>query len=318
MKILVTGSAGFIGFHTSQALLKRGDEVIGVDNFNDYYDPQLKRDRNAILEKFANFKLSEIDFSDLASLEQVFKNEKIDKICHLGAQAGVRYSITNPFVYQETNLKGTLNLLEMARHYQIKDFIFASSSSVYGGNTKVPFSETDAVDHPISLYAATKRANELMAYTYHHLYGLNCTGLRFFTVYGPWGRPDMALFKFTRLIAQNQPIEIYNNGRHSRDFTYIDDIVDGVVKSLDKAYPYEVINLGNNQPVELMYFIECIEKALGKKAQKQMLSLQQGDVEKTYANISKAKKLLDYQPKTDIQSGIKKFVSWYQDYYKNK
>lgn len=314
--ILVTGSAGFIGFHAVKKLLDRGDHVIGIDNFNDYYDPQLKEDRNKILEKYRNFKLYRIDFSDYKKLEQVFKKEKINKICHLGAQAGVRYSITHPFVYEETNLKGTLNLLEMARNYKIKDFIFASSSSVYGNNKKIPFSETDPVDTPISLYAATKKADELMAYTYHHLYGLNCTGLRFFTVYGPWGRPDMALFKFTRLIEQNKPIKIFNNGKHSRDFTYIDDIVQGVISALDKAHAYEIINLGNNRPTDLLYFVKLIEKELGKKAKRKMLPLQAGDVEKTYADIKKAKKFLKFQPKTKIEDGVKKFINWYSKYYK--
>lgn len=315
MKVLVTGSAGFIGFHTAKKLLERGDTVIGIDNFNDYYDPKLKEDRNKILEKYKKFKLYRIDFSDYKRLEKVFKKEKINKICHLGAQTGVRFSLTHPFAYEESNVKGMLNLLEMARHYKIKDFIFASSSSVYGNSKKLPFCETDPVDTPISLYAATKKAGELIAYTYHHLYGLNCTGLRFFTVYGPWGRPDMALFKFTRLIAQNKPIEIYNKGKHSRDFTYIDDIIAGVVSALDKSYPYEIINLGNNKPIDLLYFVSLIEKAFNKKATKKMLSLQAGDVEKTYADIRKAKKLLGFNPKTKIESGVTKFIDWYKKYY---
>jgi UDP-glucuronate 4-epimerase len=314
LNILVTGSAGFIGFHTAKKLLDRGDKVIGVDNFNDYYDPKLKEDRNKILEKYKNFKLYRINFADYKKLEKVFQKEKINKICHLGAQAGVRYSISHPFVYEESNIKGMLNLLELARHYRVKDFIFASSSSVYGNNKKVPFSEKNSVDKPISLYAASKKADELMAYTYHHLYGLNCTGLRFFTVYGPWGRPDMAYYKFTSLIEQNKPIEIYNNGNHSRDFTYIDDIVDGVIKSLDKSYSYEIINLGNNKPTELLYFIKLIEKQLGKKAKRKMLPMQAGDVEKTYADIKKAKKLLGFKPKIKIEKGIINFINWYNLY----
>lgn len=315
LKILVTGSAGFIGFHTAKKLLDRGDYVIGIDNFNNYYDPNLKEDRNKILKKYKNFKLYRIDFSDIKKLEKVFKKEKIDKICHLGAQAGVRYSLKQPEAYIKSNIVGMANILEMARKYKVKDFIFASSSSVYGNNKKVPFSEKDNVDKPISLYAATKKANELMAYTYHHLYGLNCTGLRFFTVYGPWGRPDMALFKFTRLIAQNKLIEIYNKGKHSRDFTYIDDIVDGVISALNKAYPYEIINLGNNSPTNLLYFIKLIEKELGKKAKRKILPIQLGDVEKTSASITKAKKLLKFNPSIKIEKGIKRFINWYKEQY---
>ncbi|MFH0818680.1 MAG: GDP-mannose 4,6-dehydratase [Patescibacteria group bacterium] len=316
MNILITGSAGFIGFHTAKKLLERGDNVIGIDNFNDYYDVSLKEARNKILETFPNFKLYRLDFSDLKRLEQVFKSEKIEKICHLGAQAGVRYSLENPHAYEITNISGTLNLLEMARNYKIKDFVFASSSSVYGDNKKVPFSESDNVDNPISIYAATKKADELMAYTYHHLYGLNCTGLRFFTVYGPWGRPDMALFKFIKLITAGKEIPVYGNGQHKRDFTYIEDIISGVLSAIDNPFGYEIINLGNNQPITLKYFIEIIEKELNQKASKKMLPKQPGDVDETYADIIKAKKLLNYEPKTSIEDGVKKFIEWYKEYYK--
>jgi len=315
MRILITGSAGFIGFHTAKKLLDRGDIVIGIDNFNDYYDPQLKEDRNKILEKYKNFKLYRIDFCDYKKLEKIFKANKIDKICHLGAQAGVRYSLEHPEVYIQSNIVGMMNLLEMARHYKIKDFIFASSSSVYGNNKKVPFAETDRVDEPISLYAATKKAGELIAYTYHHLYGLNCTGLRFFTCYGPWGRPDMAYFKFTKAILAKKPIELYNNGRHSRDFTYIDDIVSGIVNAINKPLSYEIINLGNNKPVELKYFITLIEKELGTKANKKNIAYQPGDVKETWSDISKAKKHLNFSPKINIKDGMRKFINWYRDYY---
>lgn len=315
LNILVTGSAGFIGFHTAKSLLDRGDHVIGIDNFNDYYDPKLKEDRNKILKKYKNYKLYRINFCDNKKLEKIFKENKIHKICHLGAQAGVRYSIEHPDVYIQTNIVGMMNLLEMARHYKIKDFIFASSSSVYGNNKKLPFSESDSVDTPISLYAATKKADELMAYTYHHLYGLNCTGLRFFTVYGPWGRPDMAYFKFTKAILAKKQIELYNHGRHSRDFTYIDDIINGIMNAIDKPFAYEIINLGNNKIVELQYFISLIEKELGKKARKKMASQQLGDVKTTYADVKKAKKILNYHPETNIEEGIANFIKWYKDYY---
>ena len=315
MTIIVTGSAGFIGFHTAKKLLEHGHNVIGIDNFNDYYDVQIKEDRNKILEENKNFKLYRVDLGDEEAIKRLFEKEKIDKICHLGAQAGVRYSIENPQAYENANIKGTLNLLEAARHNNIKDFIFASSSSVYGNQEKVPFSETDNIDYPISFYAATKKANELMAYTYHHLYGLNCVGFRFFTVYGPWGRPDMALFKFTKLILEDKPIPVFNAGKHSRDFTYIDDIVNSFITAIENPFSYEIINLGNNTPVELLDYIATIEKAIGKKAKKEMLPLQDGDVEKTYADIEKAQKLLNYNPKTDINIGIKNFVDWYREYY---
>ncbi|MFH1457019.1 MAG: NAD-dependent epimerase [Patescibacteria group bacterium] len=312
MKILITGSAGFIGFHTAKKLLEQNHQVVGIDNFNDYYDPNLKKERNKILEEFKNFKLYKIDFSDYKKTEEIFKKEKIDKICHLGAQAGVRYSIENPQVYIDSNIQGTFNIFELARQYKIKDIVFASSSSIYGNNKKVPFSEIDKVDNPISLYAATKKSSELIAHTYHHLYGLNCTGLRFFTVYGPWGRPDMAYFLFSKAIDQNKAIKVFNHGKLERDFTYIDDIVEGIVKALKNPFGYEIINLGNNKPVKLGYFIECIEKELGKKAKKEMMPMQPGDVKRTYANISKAKKLLNWEPKTNIEQGLKQFINWYK------
>ncbi|MBU0732194.1 NAD-dependent epimerase [Patescibacteria group bacterium] len=316
MNVLVTGGAGFIGFYISKVLLERGDNVAGLDNFNDYYDPSLKEDRIKLLEKNTNYKIYRTDFSNYDELEEIFKNERIDKICHLGAQAGVRYSLENPHAYEKSNLAGTLNIFEAARHFEVKDVVYASSSSVYGMNKKIPFSETDNVDNPISLYAATKKANELMAYTYHHLYGINMTGLRFFTVYGPMGRPDMAYFSFTKDILSGKTIKVFNNGDLRRDFTYIDDIVAGVIKCIDNPFPYEIINLGNNKPVALLDFIQTIEKELGQEAKKEMLPMQPGDVLETYANIDKAKKLLGYDPKTDIQSGINKFISWYKEYYK--
>jgi UDP-glucuronate 4-epimerase len=317
MKILVTGSAGFIGFHTAKKLLERGDRVIGIDNFNNYYDPKLKEARNRILKKYKKYKLYRLDFSDYKKLEKVFKKEKIDKICHLGAQTGVRYSLEHPEAYERANIQGTLNLLEMARLYKIKHFIFASSSSIYGNNKKVPFSESDRTDNPISLYAATKKACELMAYTYHNLYGINCTGLRFFTVYGPWGRPDMALFKFAKLICANKSIPIFNKGNHSRDFTYVDDIISGVIKAIDKPFKYEIINLGNSKPVSLNYIISRLEKELGKKAKRKLLPLQAGDVNKTCADIHKARKLLNFQPKINIERGVKIFVDWFNQYHNN-
>ena len=317
MTILITGLAGFIGSNTAKKLLERGDNIIGIDNFNDYYDPTLKEKRISDFLAGHDFKLYRIDIADKKSLKQVFEENKIDKICHLAAQAGVRYSLTNPDIYLHSNIIGTTNLLELAKDYKIKDFVFASSSSVYGGNKNFPFSETDNVDHPISLYAATKKSNELQAHVYHHLYGLNCFGLRFFTVYGPWGRPDMALFKFTKAIIAGETIDVFNNGRHKRDFTYIDDIVDGILASLDKCSGYEIFNLGNNQPVELEHFISLIENKLGKKAIKNYLPLQIGDVPETYANIDKAKKILGYESRNSIEDGIEKFLIWYKQYYKN-
>jgi len=314
MKILVTGGAGFIGFHAAKALLERGDEVVIVDNFNDYYDPKLKHDRINQIEKNKNLKIYKVDISNYKELEKIFKRYKFKKICHLAAQAGVRYSLKDPFRYEMWNNLGTLNLLELARKYRIKDFVFASSSSVYGGNKKIPFSEKHNVDKPISFYAATKKSNELYAYVYHHLYGLNCTGLRFFTVYGPWGRPDMAMFKFIKSILANKSIDVYNYGKMKRDFTYISDVIQGVLAALDNPFPYEIFNLGNNKPVRLNKLIKIIEKLLGKKAKRKLMPIQPGDVPITYANISKAKKLLGYKPKTKIKEGVKNFIEWYQTY----
>jgi len=315
MKILVTGAAGFIGFHVAQALLERGDEVVGFDNLNDYYDPALKEGRLKILEPYEGFTFIKADLADLPSVEKVFEDHKIDKICHLAAQAGVRYSLTHPHAYVQSNLVGFVNLIDTAHRAGVKDFIYASSSSVYGKNKKVPFSVEDNVDHPISLYAATKKSNELIAHVYHHLYGMNCTGLRVFTVYGPYGRPDMALFLFTKAILEDKPIQVFNHGKMRRDFTYIDDIVAGVLASLDKAHPYEVFNLGNNNTVELEYFISCIENELGKKAQRENLPMQPGDVEATYADIDRSREKLGFEPTTSIEEGIKKFVHWYRAFY---
>ncbi len=304
--ILVTGGAGFIGFHVAKELFKKGKQVVIVDNFNDYYDIKLKRDRVDQLDN--EIKIYEGDISDIEFMRDVFKAHKIDKICHLAAQAGVRYSIENPFVYQKSNSLGQVVLLELCKEFNIKYFIFASSSSVYGNNKKVPFSEEDSVDNPISLYAATKKSNELYAHVYHNLYGINCFGLRFFTVYGPWGRPDMAYFSFTKKIIDGKTIDVYNNGDLERDFTYVDDIVEGVIKSIDVCSGFEIINLGNNQPIKLMDFIETLEEEIGIKANKNKVGMQKGDVEKTFADISKAEKLLDFNPKTKSLNGIKNII----------
>ncbi len=317
-KILVTGGAGFIGSHIIKKLMDRGDGVVCVDDFNDYYDPSLKRDRISKFLKDYSFPVEIVDIANFTMLKKVFQKNKFDAICHLAARAGVRYSIDNPYIYQKTNVEGTLNMLDLAKEFGIKNFIFASSSSVYGGNKKIPFSETDTVDHPISMYAATKKATEVMAHVYHHLYQMNCTGLRFFTVYGPWGRPDMALFKFTKSILANKPIDVFNHGDHHRDFTYIDDIVRGVVAAIDKSYPYEIINLGNSRTESLTDFIATIEKCLGIKAKKNMLPMQKGDVHKTHADTTKAKKLLGFQPTTNIDVGIRNFINWYKEYYGNE
>jgi len=314
--VLVTGSAGFIGFHVSQALLKRGDAVIGVDNFNDYYDQRLKEDRNAILEEHKNYTLFRSDIRDKNTLESIFRRNGIDIICHLAAQAGARYSLKHPGEYIQSNIEGTVNMLEAARTHTIKDVVYASSSSVYGSNP-IPWNEDQAVDHPLNPYGASKRAIELLAYTYHHLYGLNMTGLRFFTVYGPWGRPDMAYFKWADLITHNKPIDVYNNGKMKRDFTYIDDIISGVLAAIDNPKPYELYNLGNSHCEELGRFIELIEGYLGKKAEKNLMPMQPGDFLESYADTAKAKKNLAFEAKVGIDEGLKKFVDWYKEYYKH-
>ncbi len=333
MKILVTGTAGFIGSHLAHALLARGDEVIGIDNVNDYYEVSLKEARLARLKTNPGFTEARIALEDRDSINQIFAGHSPQRVVNLAAQAGVRYSLINPQAYIDANLVGFCNILEACRHSKVEHLVYASSSSVYGANTSMPFSVHDNVDHPVSLYAASKKANELMAHTYSHLFGLPTTGLRFFTVYGPWGRPDMALFMFTKNILEGKPIDVFNFGQHKRDFTYIDDIVEGVVRTLDHVAepnpdwngdnpdsgtskaPYRLYNIGNNQPVELMRFIEVLEKNLGKTADKNFLPMQQGDVPATYANVDDLMRDVGYAPKTPIETGIARFVEWYKDYY---
>ena len=312
---LVTGAAGFIGFHVSRALLERGDRVLGLDNLNDYYDVSLKEARLRLLQEHERFIFYKEDLANREGLTKLFRQNTIQVVCNMAAQAGVRYSLVNPFAYQSSNLEGFLNIIHLSQEHQVENFVYASSSSVYGNNKKVPFSVQDRVDNPISLYAATKKANELIAHTYSHLYGLPCSGLRLFTVYGPWGRPDMALFIFTKAISRNQPIQVYNFGKMRRDFTYIDDIVRGVLASMDRPVPYAIYNLGNSRAVDLLYFIECIEKELGKKAEKKMLPMQPGDVVETYADISESERDLGFQPTTRIEEGIASFISWYRSFY---
>jgi UDP-glucuronate 4-epimerase len=312
---LVTGAAGFIGFHVSRALLERGDRVLGLDNLNDYYDVSLKEARLRLLQDNEQFTFYPEDLANREGLTKVFKQNRIQVVCNMAAQAGVRYSLVNPFAYQSSNLQGFLNIIHLSQEHQVENFVYASSSSVYGNNKKVPFSVQDRVDKPISLYAATKKANELIAHTYSHLYSLPCSGLRLFTVYGPWGRPDMALFIFTEAITKNQPIEVYNFGKMRRDFTYIDDIVQGVLASMDRPVPYAIYNLGNSRTVDLLYFIECIEKEIGRKAEKKMLPMQPGDVVETYADISESERDLGFQPTTRIEEGIASFISWYRSFY---
>jgi UDP-glucuronate 4-epimerase len=334
MKILLTGAAGFIGSTTTLKLLARGDTVVGLDNLNDYYEVQLKLDRLARLKPHPNFRFVQMDVADREGMARLFAEEKFDRVIHLAAQAGVRYSLVNPHAYIDSNIVGFTNVLEGCRHTKVQHLVYASSSSVYGGNTKMPFSEHDSVDHPVSLYAASKKANELMAHTYSHLFGLPTTGLRFFTVYGPWGRPDMALFLFTKAILEGRPIDVFNHGNMQRDFTYVDDIVEGVVRVLDRvaapnpAYtsdtpdpgtsnaPYRVFNIGNHNPVPLMDFIAAIESALGQVAQKNLLPLQDGDVPATYADVDSLSEWVGFVPKTDIRTGIGRFVEWYRGYYK--
>jgi UDP-glucuronate 4-epimerase len=315
MNILVTGSAGFIGFNVSRALLERGGHVIGIDNFNDYYDSSLKEARNKILERYANYKLYRTDIREQDDLLNIFSQNKIDSICHIAAQASVRYSLKHPQEYAEVNVKGTINVLEAARQTGVKNVVYASTSAVYGTNP-VPWSENQNIDNQISVYGASKKACELTAHVYHHLYGINMTGLRFFTVYGPWGRPDMALFLFTKAILAGEPIDVYNYGKMKRDFTYIDDIVAGVLAALDKPKPYEIYNLGNSHPEELSRFIDVIEKNLNKKTRRNLLPIQPGDIPQTFADIAKARRDLGFAPKTGIEQGITKFITWYKEYYK--
>ena len=313
--ILVTGSAGFIGFHLSKYLLDNYEDVkaIGIDNLNNYYNPLLKEKRNEILKNYENYEFIKLDFSDWDGLVENLKDKDIDLIVHLGAQAGVRYSLQNPWAYIKSNDMGTLNIFEFARRFDIEKVVYASSSSVYGGNEKIPFSEDDRVDKPISLYAATKRANELMAYTYHHLYGIKMIGLRFFTVYGEYGRPDMAFWKFTKHILLEKPIDVYNYGKMARDFTYVSDIVNGILASIEKDFDYEIFNLGNDNPIELEYAISLIEKYTGKKAIKNYMPIQPGDVERTWADLTKSRKLLGYEPKVPIEEGLRRFVNWFKE-----
>lgn len=333
MKVLVTGAAGFIGFHLAQRLIERGDEVVGLDNLNDYYDVNLKKARLKILRELKGFSFHELDLANRAGIEELFRAEKFDRVAHLAAQAGVRYSIQNPHVYIDSNLTGFLHILEGCRHHKIQHLVYASTSSVYGANTVMPFSVHQVVDHPLSLYAATKRANELMAHTYAHLYRLPVTGLRFFTVYGPWGRPDMALFLFTKAILQGKPIDIFNNGKMKRDFTFVDDIVEGVMRTLDRtatvdpswdsadpdsassSAPYRLYNIGNSQPVELLDFVAAIEEALGMQAIKNLMPMQAGDVPATYADVADLERDVGFKPATGIKEGVKKFVDWYRIYY---
>lgn len=334
MKFLVTGAAGFIGFHTSRILLGRGDTVVGLDNLNDYYDVTLKQARLKILQDHANFRFVKLDLADRPAMTALFKDEKFERVINLAAQAGVRYSIQNPLAYIDSNVVGFANILEGCRHNGVQHLVYASTSSVYGANTKMPFSVHQNVDHPLSFYAATKKANELMAHTYAHLYQLPVTGLRFFTVYGPWGRPDMALFLFTKNILEGKPIDVFNYGNHRRDFTYVGDIANGVVRAADRIAtgnadwdsdapdpgtskgPYRLYNIGNNQPVELMRYIELIEQYLGKKAQKNLLPLQAGDVPDTSADVEDLVRDVGYRPATPVEEGIRKFVEWYREYYK--
>jgi UDP-glucuronate 4-epimerase len=333
MKLLVTGAAGFIGFHTAKRLLERGDTVVGLDNLNDYYDVGLKEARLAELGRFGRFSFVKLDLADRVGMERLFASELFERVVHLGAQAGVRHSIDHPFAYIDSNIAGTLTVLEGCRHNDVEHLVYASTSSVYGANTRMPFSVHHNVDHPMSLYAATKKSNELMAHTYASLYGLPVTGLRFFTVYGPFGRPDMALFSFTRNILAGKPIDVFNYGNHKRDFTYIDDIVTGVVGALDRIAapdpgwssvdpdpatsraPYRLYNIGNQKPVELLRYIEVLEQCLGRKAEKNLLPMQLGDVPDTWADVEDLVADVGYRPDTPIEVGVRRFVDWYVDYY---
>jgi UDP-glucuronate 4-epimerase len=333
MKILVTGAAGFIGMHTALRLLARGDEVVGVDNLNDYYDVRLKQARLAQLQGKPGFRFHQLAVEDREGMERLFREERPQRVIHLAAQAGVRYSLLNPHAYVDANLQGFMNILEGCRHQQVEHLAYASSSSVYGGNTALPFSEHDNIDHPVSLYAATKKANELMAHTYSHLFRLPTTGLRFFTVYGPWGRPDMALFLFTRAILEGRPIEVFNHGQMVRDFTFVDDIVEGVLRVLDKPAtaaatfdpanpdpatsnaPYRVFNIGNSQPTPLMDYIHALERAMGKEAKKNFLPMQPGDVPATSADTSELERWVGFKPGTPVEVGVRRFYAWYREYH---
>lgn len=334
IRFLVTGAAGFIGYHVAKKLLDRGDSVVGLDNLNDYYSVQLKQDRLARLLPSAHFQFQRLDVADQRTMAQLFAEHQPEVVIHLAAQAGVRYSLENPRAYVDSNVVGFLNILEGCRAVRARHLVYASSSSVYGANTRMPFSEHDAVDHPVSLYAATKKANELMAHTYAHLFGLPCTGLRFFTVYGPWGRPDMALFLFTQAILKGEAIQVFNSGNMRRDFTYIDDIVEGVVRSADKpatadpgwnsdtpdpatsSAPYRLYNIGNNQPVELLRLIAALETSLGRRAVKSLQPMQPGDVPATYADVSELAHDVGFRPATPIETGVAQFVQWYRNYYR--
>jgi UDP-glucuronate 4-epimerase len=333
MKVLLTGAAGFIGMATALQLLARGDEVVGIDNLNDYYDVNLKLARLQRLQPHPKFRFAQLDIADRDGMQALFATGGFERVVHLAAQAGVRYSLLNPHAYADSNLVGFMNVLEGCRHARVQHLVYASSSSVYGGNVRMPFSESEGVDHPVSLYAATKKANELMAHTYSHLYGLPTTGLRFFTVYGPWGRPDMALFLFTRAILENRPIDVFNQGRMRRDFTYVDDIVEGVVRVLDRPAaphgafdpaqpdpgrsraPYRIFNIGNHEPVPLLEFIDCLEQALDRKAVKRLLPMQDGDVPATYANVDALREWVGFTPRTGIREGVSRFVAWYRGHY---
>jgi UDP-glucuronate 4-epimerase len=333
MKVLVTGAAGFIGAATAQRLLLRGDEVVGIDNLNDYYDVSLKQARLARLDPQAGFRFAKLDLADREGMAALFQRERFERVIHLGAQAGVRYSLKNPDSYIQSNIVGTLNVLEGCRHHAVRHLVYASSSSVYGAGTRLPYSVTEPASHPVSLYAATKRSNELMAHSYSSVFGLPTTGLRFFTVYGPWGRPDMALFLFARAILDGRPIEVFNHGHHKRDFTYVDDIVEGVIRVSDRipqadpvwdsarpnpgtsAAPYRIYNIGSNRPIELLRYIEVLEECLGRKAQKVMLGMQPGDVADTFADVSELIADVGYKPDTPIEVGVGRFVDWFRGYY---
>jgi len=331
--IFVTGAAGFIGFHFAKRCMSLGHRVVSVDNVNDYYDVELKKSRLRILQEDPNFEFHAMDLEDRSSIFKVFKSHRFDRVVHLAAQAGVRYSIENPYAYTQSNIDGTMTILEACRHDQIEHLIFASSSSVYGLNSLQPFSTVHHTDHPVSLYAATKKSNEMFAHCYAHLYKIPCTGLRFFTVYGPWGRPDMALFKFTKAIFEGKTVDVYNHGKMKRDFTYVDDIVDAMIPLMDRipqanpdwdsnhpdpstsSAPYRIYNIGNNQPTELSYFIEVLQKAIGKKADLRYLPMQPGDVLSTYADVDSLAEAVGFKPRTQIEDGIAKFVAWYRQYY---